>query len=141
MTEATAIAGALRGPAGERRRRPSGAGKVRRPLLWASAGVKDPADEDTLYVDGMAAPGTVGAMAGTTPETAAADRGEATGDTVTGDRARAAAGPAAPETPGVPHDEGVTRSEHEGVTGSAAAWQGLPDAVTKSTMSKGVDAE
>jgi transaldolase len=31
-------------------------------LLWASTGTKDPADPDTLYVDGLAAPHTVNTM-------------------------------------------------------------------------------
>ncbi|MGW1272512.1 hypothetical protein [Streptomyces sp. NPDC002491] len=103
--------------------------------------MKDPADRDTLYVDGTAAPGTVDAMAATAPDALAADHGEVTGDTVAGTRARTAAGHAAPEPPGVLRDEGVTRTAHEGVAGFEAARQDLLDAVTKSTMSKGVDAE
>src|SRR5205823_2778651 len=53
---------------------------VQRPL-WASTGVKNPAYEDTMYVDGLVAPDTVNTMPEKTFD-AVADHGRITGDTV-----------------------------------------------------------
>ncbi|MFJ1805875.1 MULTISPECIES: transaldolase [unclassified Streptomyces] len=108
--------------------------------LWASTGVKDPVYKDTLYVDDLVAPGTVNTMPEATLN-ATADHGDITGDTVTGGYAQARADLAAVEALGIPYDEVVTRLEEEGVAKFAVAWQDLLDAVTKSLMSKGVDAE
>ncbi|MFI7292930.1 transaldolase [Streptomyces sp. NPDC050121] len=107
--------------------------------LWASTGVKDPAYKDTLYVDDLVAPGTVNTMPEATLN-ATADHGDITGDTVTGGYPQARADLAAVEALGISYDEVVTRLEDEGVAKFATAWQDLLDAVTKSLMSKGVDA-
>src|ERR1700689_4669217 len=51
--------------------------------LWASTGVKNPAYPDTMYVTGLAAPGTVNTMPGATLQ-AFADHGHPAGDTISG---------------------------------------------------------
>ncbi|MFD9316497.1 transaldolase [Streptomyces sp. NPDC060053] len=117
-----------------------GAGANRQRPLWASTGVKDPAYKDTLYVDDLVAPGTVNTMPEATLN-ATADHGDITGDTITGGYAQAHADLAAVEALGISYDEVVTQLEDEGVAKFAVAWQDLLDAVTKSLMSKGVDAE
>ena len=53
---------------------------VQRPL-WASTGVKDPSQPDTLYVTGLVAPNTVNTMPEATLN-AVADHGEITGNTI-----------------------------------------------------------
>ncbi|WP_314220946.1 transaldolase [Streptomyces zaehneri] len=126
--------------AGDRWAALTGAGANRQRPLWASTGVKDPAYKDTLYVDDLVAPGTVNTMPEATLN-ATADHGDITGDTVTGGYAQARADLAAVEALGISYDEVVTRLEEEGVAKFAVAWQDLLDAVTKSLMSKGVDAE
>ncbi|MEU4035038.1 transaldolase [Streptomyces collinus] len=115
------------------------AGANRQRPLWASTGVKDPAYKDTLYVDGLVAPGTVNTMPEATLR-AAADHGEITGDTVTGGYEQARADLAAVERLGISYDEVVRQLEDEGVAKFGTAWQELLDAVTKSLESKGVDA-
>ncbi|MDQ0584528.1 transaldolase [Streptomyces rishiriensis] len=126
--------------AGDRWTALAAAGANRQRPLWASTGVKDPAYKDTLYVDDLVAPGTVNTMPEATLN-ATADHGDITGDTVTGGYARARADLDAIEALGISYDEVVTRLEDEGVAKFAVAWQDLLDAVTKSLMSKGVDAE
>ncbi|TQJ56856.1 transaldolase [Streptomyces sp. NBC_00080] len=126
--------------AGDRWTPLGGAGANKQRPLWASTGVKDPAYKDTLYVDDLVAPGTVNTMPEATLN-ATADHGDITGDTVTGGYAQARADLAAVEALGISYDEVVTRLEDEGVAKFAVAWQDLLDAVTKSLMSKGVDAE
>lgn len=158
VTEATAPAGAPRrpsekdvrarpegpsrrrtGPGGPRSEAP-GAGANRRRPLWASTGVKHPAYRDTLDGNDPVAPDTARTGPGTAPE-AAADHGEVTGDTAAGGPPGAAGGLVAVEAPGLSPNEAVTRLEDEDVAEFEAAWQDLLDAVTKSPMSKGVDAE
>ncbi|MFD9430203.1 transaldolase [Streptomyces sp. NPDC060002] len=126
--------------AGDRWTALAGAGANEQRPLWASTGVKDPAYKDTLYVDDLVAPGTVNTMPEATLN-ATADHGDITGDTVTGGYAQAHADLAAVEALGISYDEVVTQLEDEGVAKFAVAWQDLLDAVTKSLMSKGVDAE
>ncbi|MDT0388079.1 transaldolase [Streptomyces dubilierae] len=116
------------------------AGANRQRPLWASTGVKDPAYEDTLYVDGLVAPGTVNTMPEATLN-AIADHGDVRGDTVTGGYDRARADLAAVERLGIGYDEVVRQLEDEGVAKFEVAWQDLLDAVTKSLNSEGVDAE
>ncbi|WP_344534965.1 transaldolase [Streptomyces levis] len=116
------------------------AGANRQRPLWASTGVKDPAYKDTLYVDGLVAPGTVNTMPEATLN-AVADHGDVRGDTVTGGYDRARADLAAVEQLGIGYDEVVRRLEDEGVAKFEVAWQDLLDAVTKSLNSEGVDAE
>ncbi|MFI8214824.1 transaldolase [Streptomyces sp. NPDC085932] len=116
------------------------AGANRQRPLWASTGVKDSAYEDTLYVDGLVAPGTVNTMPEATLN-AVADHGDVRGDTVTGGYDRARADLAAVERLGIGYDEVVRQLEDEGVAKFEVAWQDLLDAVTKSLNSEGVDAE
>ncbi|MFB8244154.1 transaldolase [Streptomyces sp. NPDC055952] len=116
------------------------AGANRQRPLWASTGVKDPAYKDTLYVDGLVAPGTVSTMPEATLN-AVADHGDVRGDTVTGGYDRARADLAAVERLGIAYDEVVRQLEDEGVAKFEVAWQDLLDAVTKSLNSEGVDAE
>jgi transaldolase len=118
----------------------TGARANRQRPLWASTGVKDPAYKSTLYVDELVAPGTVNTMPEATLD-ATADRGEITGDTVTGGYAQARADLAAVAALGISYDEVVTRLEDEGVAKFEVAWQDLLDAVKKSLGSKGADAE
>ncbi|GHG86018.1 transaldolase 1 [Streptomyces lanatus] len=121
---------------GERWTALTGARANKQRPLWASTGVKDPAYKPTLYVDELVAPGTVNTMPEATLD-ATADRGEITGDTVTGGYAQARADLAAVEALGISYDEVVTRLEDEGVAKFEVAWQDLLDAVKKSLGSKG----
>ncbi|MFF1277312.1 transaldolase [Streptomyces marokkonensis] len=107
--------------------------------LWASTGVKDPAHKDTLYAEGLVAPGTVLTMTGATLR-ATAGHGVVRGDTVTGGYVQARADLAAVERLGISYDEVVRQLENEGVAAFEDAWQELVDAVTKSLDGKGVDA-
>ncbi|GHF74981.1 transaldolase [Streptomyces thermodiastaticus] len=125
---------------GERFARLAAAGARPQRPLWASTGVKDPAYKDTLYVDGLVAPGTVNTMPEATLN-ATADHGEITGDTVTGGYEQAHADLAAVEQLGISYDEVVQQLEDEGLAKFDKAWQDLLDAVTKAMDSKGVDAE
>ncbi|MFD8154863.1 transaldolase [Streptomyces sp. NPDC059720] len=125
---------------GERWQELERAGANRQRPLWASTGVKDPAYKDTLYVDGLVAPGTVNTMPEATLN-AVADHGDVRGDTVTGGYDRARADLAAVERLGIAYDEVVRQLEDEGVAKFEVAWQDLLDAVTKSLNSEGVDAE
>ncbi|KUL45485.1 transaldolase [Streptomyces regalis] len=126
--------------AGDRWTALAGAKANKQRPLWASTGVKDPAYKSTLYVDELVAPGTVNTMPEATLN-ATADRGEITGDTVTGGYAQARADLAAVEALGISYDEIVTLLEDEGVAKFEVAWQDLLDAVKKSLGSKGADAE
>jgi len=96
--------------------------------LWASTGVKDPAYDDTRYVTGLVAPGTVNTMPEATLD-AVADHGEITGDTVTGrgDQAQGVLDDLG--RLGISYDEVVAVLEREGVEKFEASWQELTDAV------------
>ncbi|MFH9011569.1 transaldolase [Streptomyces sp. NPDC017943] len=124
---------------GERWQSLQRAGANRQRPLWASTGVKDPAYKDTLYVDGLVAPGTVNTMPEATLN-AVADHGDVRGDTVTGGYDRAREDLAAVERLGIAYDEVVRQLEDEGVAKFEVAWQELLDAVTKSLNDEGVDA-
>ncbi|MGW3987241.1 transaldolase [Streptomyces sp. NPDC004830] len=124
---------------GERWQELERAGANRQRPLWASTGVKDPAYKDTLYVDGLVAPGTVNTMPEATLN-AVADHGDVRGDTVTGGYDRAREDLAAVERLGIAYDEVVRQLEDEGVAKFEVAWQELLDAVTKSLNDEGVDA-
>ncbi|MEU2797067.1 transaldolase [Streptomyces sp. NPDC007117] len=92
--------------------------------LWASTGVKDPSLKDTLYVDDLVAPNTVNTMPEATLE-AVADRGEITGDTVTGGYDRARADLDAIKKLGISYDDVVQVLEDEGVEKFEASWNDL----------------
>ncbi|MFE9675134.1 transaldolase [Streptomyces sp. NPDC006259] len=126
--------------AGDRWTALAGAKANRQRPLWASTGVKDPAYKDTLYVDGLVAPGTVNTMPEATLN-ATADHGAVTGPTGAGGYPQARADLAAVEALGISYEEVVTRLEDEGVAKFAVAWQDLLDAVTKSLDIGAVDTE
>jgi transaldolase len=99
------------------------AGATPQRLLWASTGTKDPAASDTLYVEGLAAPGTINTLPEHTLQ-AYADHGlagsvlpEDGGDAerVLQDLAHA----------GIDVDALAARLQREGVSAFAASWQQL----------------
>ncbi|GAA4913351.1 transaldolase [Streptomonospora salina] len=92
--------------------------------LWASTGVKDPAYDDTRYVDRLVAPGTVNTMPEDTLE-AVADHAEITGDTVRGGYEQARADLAAVAALGIDYDDVTAVLEDEGVDKFAKSWDGL----------------
>ncbi|MFC0596988.1 transaldolase [Streptomyces palmae] len=100
------------------------AGAHKQRPLWASTGVKDPAYSDTLYVDGLVAPGTVNTMPEATLE-ATADHGRITGDTVRGEYQQARADLDALAALGVDYDDVVRLLEEEGVAKFETAWNDL----------------
>ncbi|GAB3486706.1 transaldolase [Nocardiopsis coralliicola] len=104
------------------------AGAQRQRPLWASTGVKDPAYDDTRYVAGLAAPGTVNTMPEATLE-AVADHGEITGDTVTGTADRARADLNALAGVGVDLEAVLEELEKDGVAKFEQSWEQLLDQV------------
>lgn len=95
--------------------------------LWASTGVKDPALPDTLYVDGLVAPGTVNTMPRATLE-ATADHGttaDDTTDTITPAIEDALDRLALLRDVGVDLDAVTDTLEREGVAKFAASWDEL----------------
>lgn len=100
------------------------AGAHRQRPLWASTGVKDPAYPDTLYVDGLVAPGVVNTMPRATLE-AVADHGVVNGDEVTGAYDESAAALDALADLGIDLDEVTARLEAEGVEKFVGAWEQL----------------
>ncbi|MEV5981016.1 transaldolase [Streptomyces sp. NPDC052114] len=106
--------------------------------LWASTGVKDPAYKDTLYVDELAAPGTVNTMPEATLD-ATADHGDIHGDTVTGTYEQSRAELAAVERLGISYDEVVQQLEDEAVAKFESAWNDLLAAVATALNGKGAD--
>ncbi|MFJ4717022.1 transaldolase [Streptomyces sp. NPDC088785] len=108
----------------ERATRLAAAGAHKQRPLWASTGVKDKAYKDTLYVDELAAPGTVNTM----PEgtlNATADHGDIHGDAVSGTYGTAREELAAVEKLGISYDEVVQQLEDEAVAKFEAAWNDL----------------
>jgi transaldolase len=101
--------------------------KPQRPL-WASTGVKDPAYNDTMYVDELIAAGTVNTMPEATLD-AEADHGAPTDDAVHGTYDAAAKVIADLEALGVSYDEVVQLLEDEGVEKFATSWAELLGAV------------
>ncbi|MFJ8822146.1 transaldolase [Streptomyces sp. NPDC102467] len=110
--------------AGERAAKLAAAGANKQRPLWASTGVKDPAYKDTLYVDELAAPGTVNTMPEATLK-ATADHGDIHGDAVTGTYDASRAEIAAVEKLGISYDEVVQQLEDEAVAKFEAAWNDL----------------
>lgn len=109
--------------ASERWQRLAAAGARAQRLLWASTGTKDPAAPDTLYVQALAAPGTINTL----PEKtllAFADHGKV-------DRALPADGGYAEAVIEEFHREGVdddalaVRLQREGVAAFATSWHAL----------------
>ncbi|WP_055696621.1 transaldolase [Streptomyces silaceus] len=114
------------------------AGAHKQRPLWASTGVKDPAYKDTLYVDELAAPGTVNTMPEATLD-ATADHGDIHGDTVTGTYEQSRAELAAVERLGISYDEVVQQLEDEAVAKFEIAWNDLLAAVATALNGKGAD--
>ncbi|MER5434523.1 transaldolase [Streptomyces sp. NPDC002588] len=108
----------------DRWRKLESAGANKQRPLWASTGVKDPAYKDTLYVDELVAPNTVNTM----PEAtlfATEERGEITGDTITGTYEQARADLDAVEKLGIAYADVVQLLEDEGVEKFEASWNDL----------------
>ncbi|MFG3660729.1 transaldolase [Streptomyces sp. NPDC047706] len=97
----------------------AGANKQR--PLWASTGVKDKAYKDTMYVDDLVAPNTVNTMPEATLE-ATEERGQITGDTISGTYEQARADLDAVEQLGIKYDDVVQLLEDEGVDKFEASW-------------------
>jgi transaldolase len=95
--------------------------KVQRPL-WASTSTKDPAYEDTMYVEELVAPDTVNTMPEATVR-ATADHAKLRGDTVHGtyDASRQVFTDLAQL--GISYDDVVRVLEEEGVDKFAASWK------------------
>ena len=104
--------------------------KPQRPL-WASTGVKDPSLDDTLYVVGLVAPGTVNTMPEATLD-AVARHGAVEGDTVTGSYQAAQAVMDQLAQLGISYDDVVRVLEDEGVQKFDASWKELLDSVAES---------
>lgn len=102
-------------------------GHPQRPL-WASTGVKSDDYPDTMYVTELVAPQTVNTMPGGTLE-AAADHGEITGDTVTGNYDSAQQVLDALARIGISYEDVVKVLEDEGVDKFAKSWSELLDTV------------
>ena len=109
--------------ASERWGRLAAAGARTQRLLWASTGTKDPAAPDTLYVQALAAPGTINTL----PEKtllAFADHGKVEHTLATdGGYAEAVIGEFRRE--GVDDDALAARLQREGVDAFAASWRAL----------------
>ncbi|MGX1769723.1 transaldolase [Dietzia sp. NPDC055343] len=102
------------------------AGRGARPQrpLWASTGVKNPEYDDTLYVSGLIAPGTVNTMPASTME-AFADHGRVEKDPVVGRAEQSAETFRSLERVGVDLVEVFDKLEAEGVAKFESAWTGL----------------
>jgi len=101
--------------------------KPQRPL-WASTGVKNPDDADTMYVTELVAPNTVNTMPEKTMD-AVADHGEIRGDTVSDTSAAAQQVFDALEGVGIDLTDVFLTLENEGVQKFEASWSELADTV------------
>jgi transaldolase len=106
--------------------------------LWASTGVKDPTLRDTMYVEELAAPGTVNTMPENTLN-AVADHGEIRGDTVTSSYASARETMDRLAAKGIDYDDVVAVLEREGVEKFEASWKDLLDSVRHQLGAAGHD--
>jgi transaldolase len=107
----------------DRWKRLAAAGAQVQRLLWASTGTKDPAASDTLYVQALAAPGTINTL----PEKtllAFADHGKVE-RALPADGGYAEAVIAEFRREGVDDDALAARLQHEGVAAFAASWHAL----------------
>ncbi len=105
----------------------SAGANVQRPL-WASTGVKDPNLDDTLYVTGLVAAGTVNTMPEKTLE-ATFDHGVVSGDTITGAYGQSHELFQALAEAGVDIDDVTQVLEDEGVEKFIVSWQELKQTV------------
>ncbi|MEO8755592.1 MAG: transaldolase, partial [Casimicrobiaceae bacterium] len=92
-------------------------------LLWASTGTKDPAAPDTLYVEALAAPGTVDTIPEKTLQ-AFADHGKA-GDGLPADGGYAEAVLQEFRREGIDDEALAARLQREGADSFTASWQAL----------------
>jgi transaldolase len=109
--------------ASQRWQRLAAAGARTQRLLWASTGTKDPAAPDTLYVQALAAPGTINTL----PEKtllAFADQGQVE-RTLPTDGGDAEAVIEEFRREGVDDDALATRLQREGVDAFATSWHAL----------------
>ncbi len=109
--------------ASKRWQRLAAAGAQPQRLLWASTGIKDPAAPDTLYVQALAAPGTINTM----PEKtllAFADHGRVEG-ALPADGGYAEAVIEEFHREGVDDDALASRLQREGVDAFATSWHAL----------------
>lgn len=109
--------------ASDRWKRLAAAGARPQRLLWASTGTKDPAAPDTLYVQALAAPGTINTL----PEKtllAFADHGQ-TGRVLPLDGGYAEAVIEEFHREGVDDDALAARLQREGVDAFATSWHAL----------------
>ena len=99
------------------------AGALPQRLLWASTGTKDPAASDTLYVEALAAPGTINTL----PEKtllAFADHGHV-GPAMRVDGGHADEVLEACRREGVDDEAMAARLQHEGLEAFATSWHAL----------------
>jgi transaldolase len=101
--------------------------KVQRPL-WASTGVKDPAYEDTMYVDDLIADHTVNTMPEPTLQ-AVHDHGVIESDSIRGHYADAQSVLDKLAAVGIDYDDVVATLEREGVEKFEVSWTELISAV------------
>ena len=107
------------------------AGALPQRPLWASTSTKNPAYRDVIYVEELAAPGTVNTM----PESvihAFADHGEVRPDAITGAYEHAKQVMQELAAIGIDYDDVVATLEREGVEKFAASWLELLEGVTNS---------
>ncbi len=110
--------------ASERWQRLAAAGARTQRLLWASTGTKDPAAPETLYVQALAAPGTINTL----PEKtllAFADHGQV-GQPLPADGGDAQAVIDEFRSEGVDDDALAAQLQREGVDAFATSWHALP---------------
>ena len=108
----------------ERWQRLAAAGARTQRLLWASTGTKDPAAPETLYVQALAAPGTINTL----PEKtllAFADHGQV-GQPLPADGGDAQAVIDEFRSEGVDDDALAAQLQREGVDAFATSWHALP---------------
>jgi transaldolase len=92
--------------------------------LWASTGVKDPAYDDTRYVDQLVAPGVVNTMPEGTLR-AVADHGGVTGDTIHGTYAASRQVLDDLAAVGISYDDVVGVLERQGIATFSGSWSDL----------------
>lgn len=112
-------------------RRLAAAGARPQRLLFASTGTKDPAAPDTLYVEALAAPGTVDTMPDKTLK-AFADHGRAEG-VLPADGGDCEAVIAESRRLGIDVDALAARLQREAAASFAKSWKGLLDGLAKKT--------
>ncbi len=106
--------------------------------LWASTGVKDPSYDDTMYVVGLVASGTVNTMPEATLQ-AVFDHGKVSGDTITGSYQAAQQVLDDLKAAGVDYHDVVQTLEDNGLDTFEQAWNDLIESVTGQLQKAGAD--